>query len=312
MKSNNDFKEQEYKESQDDEIDSLFDDARRKLDTVEKESKDKKKQIVVDLAKNLEGKIPTDTIAIEIVNQLRGSVSERFVRECLPEKYKQKHKVENAKKQKKLNQEENNNLAAETPLDNKEVIIVDADGSMTSTFFKEDEDDQPSKTATDDPIDDKTFTRPSSSSQQLEQEHNIKYDDSHSDNKIKDLDHNEFNNQNLIQDNILDKPSQLTDFSSKEIITEEEAITYKPSYDNDTDTLPFEYSKSYKEIRNYLTPLYSKIGDNGRIWFSGRINKNTGEVISHNFGRLNQQQRRRQQPDDESIESTDRGDVYKL
>ena len=81
MNSNNDFKEQEYKESQDDEIDSLFDDARRKLDTVEKESKDKKKQIVVDLAKNLEGKIPTDTIAIEIVNQLRGSVSERFVRD---------------------------------------------------------------------------------------------------------------------------------------------------------------------------------------------------------------------------------------
>jgi len=81
MKSNNDFKEQEYKESQDDEIDSLFDDARRKLDTVEKESKDKKKQIVVDLEKNLEGKIPTDTIAIEIVNQLRGSVSERFVRD---------------------------------------------------------------------------------------------------------------------------------------------------------------------------------------------------------------------------------------
>jgi len=81
MKSNNDFKEQEYKESQDDEIDSLFDDARRKLDTVEKESKDKKKQIVVDLAKNLEGKIPMDTIAIEIVNQLRGSVSERFVRD---------------------------------------------------------------------------------------------------------------------------------------------------------------------------------------------------------------------------------------
>jgi len=54
-----------------------------------------------------------------------------------------------------------------------------------------------------------------------------------------------------------------------------------------------------------LTPLYSNIGDNGRIWFSGRMNKNTGEIISHHFGRMNQQyQGQNHQHGGEDIDST--------
>jgi hypothetical protein len=37
---------------------------------------------------------------------MRGKVSERFIHNCLDEKYKQKSQVENARKQKKKNQEE--------------------------------------------------------------------------------------------------------------------------------------------------------------------------------------------------------------
>jgi hypothetical protein len=154
----------EFKNYQDDEINSLFDDARKELAKVDENAKELKKDIVKNLAKKLEEKIPTDTICIEIVTQLKGpgaeKVSERFIRECLPEKYKQKSRIENAKKQKKQKQEENNNLAAVTPLDDKEVIIVDAEGR---TFLQGEEDDESSKTATDDDdqpnhINDKTFT----------------------------------------------------------------------------------------------------------------------------------------------------------
>jgi len=60
------------------------------------------------LAKDLEGKVPTDTISIEIVNQLRGRVSERFVHICLDNKYKQKYRAENAKKRKSKEQEKGN------------------------------------------------------------------------------------------------------------------------------------------------------------------------------------------------------------
>jgi hypothetical protein len=76
----------DIKESQEQEITSLFEDARVKLAKVDENAKDLKKNIVIELAKKLEGKIPqTDSISIEIVNQLRGQVSERFIHECLPE-----------------------------------------------------------------------------------------------------------------------------------------------------------------------------------------------------------------------------------
>jgi len=163
----------DFKETQEKEIDYLFEEARQELAKVEENAKVLKKDIVNKLAKKLEEKIRIDAICIEIVTQLHDEVSERFIRECLPEKYKQKHKVENAKKQKrKQKQEENDNLAAETPLDNKEVIIVDSDGR--TSLFRRDEDDQPSKTAIDDSRNDKTFTQScSNTQQQLKQEHQI-------------------------------------------------------------------------------------------------------------------------------------------
>jgi len=82
------------------EISSCFQTARQKLDKVDADTKEKKTQIVKDLAKDLEGKIRTDSICNEIVHQLRGKVSERLIRSCLDEKYKETHRVENARKQK--------------------------------------------------------------------------------------------------------------------------------------------------------------------------------------------------------------------
>jgi hypothetical protein len=115
------------------EISLLFEAARNKLEKIDAQARKEKKQIVKDLAKDLEGQIPTDTISIEIVTQLHGKVSERFIRECLDEKYKQQRRVENAKKQ-KMRQEGDENLAALPPLNheeqqakNKEVIIQDVD-----------------------------------------------------------------------------------------------------------------------------------------------------------------------------------------
>lgn len=72
-----------------------------RLEKVDSDAKEKKTQIVKDLAKNLEGKIPTDRIANEIVHQLRGKVSERLIHSCLEKKYKEKYRVENAQKRKK-------------------------------------------------------------------------------------------------------------------------------------------------------------------------------------------------------------------
>ena len=84
------------------------------------------------MAKALEGKIPTYRIAIEIVHQLHGKVSERLVHDCLDEKYKRKYLVDNAKKQKHRKRIANEDLAAPVPLEQqvrKAEIIVDTAGN---------------------------------------------------------------------------------------------------------------------------------------------------------------------------------------
>jgi hypothetical protein len=112
----------------------LFENARTELDAIDELAQEDKQKVVKDLAKHLEGMIQRDTICIEIVNQLRGRVSERFIRECLEDKYKQPQKMQNARKQKKkLSQEQgrDKSLAALAPLnwekeeaENKEIVVT--------------------------------------------------------------------------------------------------------------------------------------------------------------------------------------------
>jgi hypothetical protein len=112
------------------EISVLFEVAMIKLAKIDDNSNKEKKNVVQELAKGLEVMIAINTICMEIVVQLRGKVSERFVRESLDEKYKQEHRVKNAKKQ--------NDLAASTPLNSpirdeeSEKIIIDTSGNTLS------------------------------------------------------------------------------------------------------------------------------------------------------------------------------------
>jgi len=207
--------------------------------------------------------------------------------------------MENAKKQKKQKQEEKNNLAAVTPLDNKKVIIVDTD-SRTS-FFQEDEDDKPSKTATDEPLNDKTFTQSSSNAPQLEQEQNIKNPDDYIDNDSES--HNIYYMNESVDENS-ERPieEQRQWVSIKDKIVQDTKLA--STSNNSANILPFEIFWIFKDIRSYLAPLHSKIGDNGRVWISGLIDKSTGKIISHNFGRLNQlDQQPHQKHDGEIIDS---------
>jgi hypothetical protein len=92
------------------EITSLFEVARDKLAKVKANSIKQKRQRVADLAKSREGKIPMDSVCMEIINHLRGLVSVTFIRQCLQEKYKQKRRVENAKKKHKQKPEPESKL----------------------------------------------------------------------------------------------------------------------------------------------------------------------------------------------------------
>ncbi len=163
-------------ENQEEEISMLFQDAIVKLEKIKAYANQQKKQIVVELAKSLEGKIPTDTICMVIIDQLLGRVSERFIRECLNEKYKQKPRVENARKQKKQKQLENkkdiDKLAAVTPLnkspENDKIILVGANGRQELAQSEGENNDKPYSEMDNDSTKDKLISLPHKLSHQKE------------------------------------------------------------------------------------------------------------------------------------------------
>jgi hypothetical protein len=65
------------------------------------------------------------------------------------------------------------------------------------------------------------------------------------------------------------------------------------SYDNSHDTvdesnpdsIDFEFALIFRDVRHYMAPLYTKIGEAGLVWFSGEINRNNGSVIRAQIGR---------------------------
>jgi hypothetical protein len=259
------------KESRDQEIDSIFDYARDKLAKVDENAKEQKKKIVIDLAKRLEGKIPIETISIEIVNQLRGQVSQRLIHEILPEKYKQKHRVENAKKQKKIQKDENK-LAAVAPLKqaeehqedeelkNKEVMVTDIDG-RTILYYQNKDEDRPSSTA----IDTSSLTEGGFS----QSSYNAK--------------------KNKEQEQPIEKPNQLTvtstDMGNTEIVAD--ASSSQMSYSNDKDILSFEFSLSRKDVQSYLDSSKSNTDD--KVWLNVKVDLKTGKAIFATTGRQYQE-----------------------
>jgi hypothetical protein len=264
------------------EVSLLFEDAKAKLDKIDALTQKEKKQIVKDLANNLEGKIPTDTISIEIVNQLRGRVSERFIHECLDEKYKQKHLVDNAKKQKRQQdrQDGNENLAALPPLNqearNKE---VDSDGRSVK-----EKNQVPSKTVNTSITDSTFHTRASSQRLELKKQAN---DDLKECSSCKELCF-----ENLELKEALEKATPLV--TADKVFTASSLST--SIHDNHQevadDFLEVEFALLFRDVREYLASLSTEIDDgSSKVWFSCKIDKKSDHVISAKTGRIDQQHR---------------------
>jgi len=273
-------------------ITRLFEDARDKLERVEANSKRQKKQIVVDLAKSLEGKVPTDTISMEITNQLRGQVSEGFVRQCLEEKYKQKTRVKNALKQQKKQQPQQepnpiDDLAKVTTLnqdaEKKDVIILDAEGrSMLQAEEEDDGDEEEEIEDNHSPVANvpsTTKNRPFSNPE--EQQHEEPEDT---------YDYDCLDNGAVLKDSEQDKEiEELCQSSGQGEIGDISNHNDKPCVP-EGDILNFEFCMLNGTVRKYMTPTYKNSGgDSGKIWFSGKINRNTGKIVHASLGRINEQ-----------------------
>ena len=293
---------EDYYKNPEEDTSLIIEDVRRKLKEIdsqtkgehkeiESKAKGKKKVIINKFAKDLEGKVKDEDICKEIIHHL-SEVSERFIRACLPEKYKQKHRVLNAKKQKKKKViKEEEKLAAiimKTPLNSekeeeekdkkKQVMLVNVDGSIS---IKNDADGDPdSESQVTDNSFESSINRPSPWYQQEEQQQPLQ-EQNYEDKEMEE--YSKSNESSLLKDHNLNDNEELEHAYIKE---NEEISENRINTTTDNDVVNVEFSMSFNKIRKYMSPLFPKIGDNGSIWFHIKVNKKTFRVIHSNFGRI--------------------------
>jgi len=273
------------------EISWLFENARVKLEKIKANIDQQKKQVVRDLAKSLEGKIATDTICIEITNQLRGKVSDSFVRQCLDDKYKQSHRAENAKKQNKKqpiveDKDDIEELATLTSLNQEpkkdRIILVESTGQALIHGDGECNADyeRPHLEIQDIPREEDGV--PPSQKLLSPKEHEPKLERKNDNRDIKECP----GCQELYA-----KVIELTDALKKatQFVTVDKT-TYLHEPCETVDVLQFEYRMVFDKLQRYLAALFPKIGSHGDVWLNGQIDKMTGKVISSDVGRLKPQQ----------------------
>ena len=251
-------------------VHSLFKDAHEKLEKIDNEAKEKKKDVVVKLAKNLEDKIPKDTICKTIIYRLGSIVDDRFIRQCLPEDYKQKRYSENAKKQ-KIRPKIQQNLAVLTPLnqedeeEKQEVVVIGTEGM---TYTQREGGAKPSK----------SFNDPSISKDKVSNQKTMIQEGQEQQQQQKE-EHSEKPNEFEISGENRNVSIEMMDTSTSS----------ETSSDSNKDVLPFEFSLSREDVQRHLDSVeVNTDDDNDNVRFNGTIDVNTGVVISVKIGRQRQ------------------------
>jgi hypothetical protein len=91
---------------------------------------------------------------------------------------------------------------------------------------------------------------------------------------------------------VKDKISQIAKLSDElKHIKEKQAKVHKDenlNFANVTvaNTGNFEFSFLLREIKYHLAALYPCIGDGDKVWFSGKLDKDSGKILSIRFGRI--------------------------
>jgi hypothetical protein len=279
----------------------------------------KKKDIIIRLAKELEGKIPTDTICRVMVNLLDGHVSKSLVRRCLDKKYKDDRRSRNASKPQKqpnpschtnlnplLLVEENekltpliedNDLAPLVLLDNAEEvkveekeentkpgIIIETSGGQQLIQKSNDSNDEDSPASSNsDPI----FTTPTMQG--------IKSDESSEPFKLLSNGVNKHLTSPLskkcpeckIKDEIiLEKENKIEQLET--VISKSNQLV--PAYKlkemanhKNGENIPFVLSLSLEELLKDIDAYNNTLASHIRIIFSGYVTSNTGETVSEGW-----------------------------
>jgi hypothetical protein len=258
-------------------IEFLVGNAIERLTIVMENAQKENKQIVSDLAKDLEGIIPMDTICTEIIIRLDGYLSPRTIRKYLDEKYKIKSRVDNARKQKKNNQ---SSLAASGPLNKvSDTLVIDDSKEISFPDEVYKQSIQPREISV---IQDREAIQSISRNESLnstEQKQSSLGQVNTGLTKCLGCIEKEERIKEL--EEAFQKVQQFTaaDKMGPSVATETEGLNEKIE-----EPLEFEVSMKELEIRKYI----NKIPYPGAIWFSGRIDRRSGKIINFDLGRLDQ------------------------
>lgn len=256
----------------------IVENAIERLNVVKENAQKENKQIVSNLAQDLEEIIPMDTICTEIIRKLDGHLKPRTIRKYLDEKYKIKSRVDNARKQKTRQ----SSLAASGPLNNVSGTVVVNDRNEIS--FPEGDNKKTNHPREISVIDNECIQSLSekellsSTEQKLLSKNQVNTEITECPGCME----KEEENKQLKE--VLQKVPQFiaADKMGRSFATE--GLKEKPE-----EPLKFEVSKTGWEIRDYIRS--SKIKSyNETIWFSGRIDRITGKIINFDLGRIGPQQ----------------------
>jgi Zn-finger nucleic acid-binding protein len=246
-----------------DAISLCFQDAIKKLQEVDADANKKKTQIVQDLAKDLEEKIPTDRICTEIVHQLHGKVSETLIRRCLDEKYKERHRAENARKRKKKIQV-TADLATPLLLEHEkplQLVAVTEEGKSVT-------------------IDEATAPATNQMKSVVERNPFPKTDNSTSLVAVDKLTRSRSDLEKCPNCSVL----RLQNQELEEALRKATPLSTADTLNSSDEESEIEYQLPYLEVQQYMAAEYKK--GKSEVWFSVKINVKTKKVTSAKTGRI--------------------------
>ncbi len=259
-------------------IEVLVENTIDKLKGVKDYSEKENRQIVIEFAKDLEAIIPMDTVCTEIINKLHGHLKPRTIRKYLDEKYKVKTRVENARKQKN----KQSGLAALGPLNTvSETVVIDDRNKISFQDVDNPQSFEPKEIS---------VVEGSEAIRSLSQKESV------------NLTEQKQSSEGQVNTEIAECPGCV---GKEERIKElEEALQKVPQFiaadkigpsaaikglkEAPEEPLEFEVSKMGSEIRDFFISNNIK-STKDTIWFSGKIDRDTGKIIYFDLGRLDPQ-----------------------
>lgn len=293
------------KANNNEEIDSLFENAISELKDVISESKDaqkeatgKKKKIVLELRESLKGKMKEEDISTEIKRRLKGYVSLSHINDCLGVQYKKDYRIKNAKLRERFHKElatvpllnaeadeedKENEQQGEEKKRLRQPMIVDVHGNIT-TQYNDDGSSIDSESIESNNSFESSISSPYKWYQQEEQQQQPPSRvENCDDEEMKE--HSKSDESSLLDNHNLNGNEEREQIDGRE---NEEVAENRINTIANKDILNFEFSIQYDRVQRYMASLFRRSKNTHPVWFRGKIHIKTGRVVNPDVGGIDE------------------------